>query len=131
MAQDQRDPGEAYLELGPAAFDVGVEWHDQTVVLSVSGTVDMLSAPQLSESILTALSNSPKAVIVDLAHVEFLASAGMTVLIAANEQIMASARFGVVADGPATGHPMELVGVDKLITIYPTLDAAIADMAEL
>ncbi|MBJ8348522.1 STAS domain-containing protein [Antrihabitans sp. YC2-6] len=91
----------------------------------------MLSAPQLSESILTALSNSPKAVIVDLAHVEFLASAGMTVLIAANEQIMASARFGVVADGPATGHPMELVGVDKLITIYPTLDAAIADMAEL
>jgi anti-sigma B factor antagonist len=121
-------PEQSYLSMGPDAFEVGVSWHGSTVVLEVSGTVDLVTAPQLSESILTAMSNEPEAVIVDLTDVLFLASAGMTVLIAAHEQVMASARFAVVAEGPATGRPMKLVGVDQLVTIYPTLESALADL---
>lgn len=114
------DPG-----IGANGFEVGVSWHDNVVVLGVSGTLDMVTAPQLTESIQNSLKNEPAAVIVDLTGVEFLASAGMTVLIAAREQIGESAKFAVVADGPAVGRPMHLVGVDKLLTIHTTLDAAL------
>jgi len=114
------DPG-----IGANGFEVAVTWHDNVVVLGVSGTLDMVTAPQLTESIQSSLSNKPSSVIVDLSGVEFLASAGMTVLIAAHEQIGDSAQFTVVADGPATGRPMHLVGVDKVLTIHPTLDAAL------
>lgn len=112
-------------DTGAAGFDVAVTWHERIIVLGVAGTLDMVTAPQLTESILTSLTNKPAAVVVDLTEVEFLASAGMTVLIAANEEVAQQAQFAVVADGPATGRPMRLVGVDKMLTLYPTLDAAI------
>ena len=118
-------PGIPEPEIGATGFEVAARWHENVVVLGVSGTLDMVTAPQLTESIMNSLTNEPAAVIVDLSAVEFLASAGMTVLIAAHEQIGNSTQFAVVADGPATGRPMRLVGVDKLLTIHTTLDAAL------
>ncbi|WP_245672771.1 STAS domain-containing protein [Aldersonia kunmingensis] len=114
------DPG-----IGAAGCEVAVTWHHDVVVLGVSGTLDMVTAPQLTGSIHNSLKNEPSAVIVDLTRVGFLASAGMTVLITAHEQIGESAQFAVVADGPAVARPMQLVGLDKLLTVHTTLDAAL------
>jgi hypothetical protein len=52
----------------------------------------------------------------------------MSVLIAASEAVGSTRRFGVVADGPTTGRPMKIVGLDDILSIYPTLDAALADI---
>ncbi|MCX5042326.1 STAS domain-containing protein [Aldersonia sp. NBC_00410] len=106
-------------------LEVGVTWHDDLVVVGVSGILDMVSAPQLADSIQNSLENAPAVVIVDLTGVEFLASAGMTVLLTAHQHIGESAQFAVVADGPAVGRPLHLVGVDKLLTIHTTLAAAL------
>jgi hypothetical protein len=35
-------------------------------------------------------------------------------------------RFGVVADGPRASRPMKLIGLDQLVTMYPTLEAALS-----
>lgn len=128
MVEPAEFPGDSPTPAQGEGFDVSVVWHDRVVVLKVEGTLDMVSAPQLSESILTALTNEPAGIIADLSEVEFLASAGMTVLIAANEEVSRSARFGVVADGPATSRPMKLVGVDDILTIYPTIELALEDL---
>ncbi|WP_245672715.1 STAS domain-containing protein [Aldersonia kunmingensis] len=114
------DPG-----IGAGGCQIAVTRHDRTVVLGVSGTLDMVTAPRLTESIQTALDSEPTAVIIDLTGVEFLASAGMTVLIAAHERIGGSAQLVAVADGPVTARPLRLVGLDKLLTIHPTLDEAL------
>ena len=53
------------------------------MVLSVLDSVDMLSAPQLAEAICDALEKAPAGLIVDLTEVDFLASVGMSVLMAA------------------------------------------------
>ena len=53
---------------------------DGLVVVSVSGSVDMLTAPGLSESLDSALAKKPNGLIVDLSKVEFLGSAGISVL---------------------------------------------------
>lgn len=114
---------------GSQGFEIAVEWEGRIVVLSVVGSLDMVTAPQLSESILSALANKPGAILVDLTGVDFLASAGMTVLVAANEQASAAVPFGVVADGPAIGRPIKLVGLDKELTLYPDVESALAAMA--
>src|SRR6476646_7875617 len=50
--------------------------------------------------------------IVDLSELDFLASAGMTVLLHGNRcAARASKRFGVVAEGPVTGRLMKLLGL--------------------
>lgn len=113
----------------PDTFEVSVEWRDRVVVLTIHGTVDMATAPQLSESIENALENRPTAIVVDLGHVRFFASAGMTVLVTAHETVSSSARFAVVAAGPTTARPLKLVGVDKVVTIYPDITSALDDLA--
>jgi anti-sigma B factor antagonist len=97
------------------------------VVLSVRDEIDMLSAPRLTEAIRYELDKAPAGLIVDLSDVQFLASAGMSVLVAAQEQAGTSTRFGVVADGPATSRPIKLLGVDGFLSLYPTLDDALRD----
>lgn len=98
-------------------------------VVSVSGTVDMLTAPQLEAAIAAAAADSPAAVVVDLSAVDFLASAGMGVLVAAHGDLMPTLRLVVVADGPTTSRPLKLVGIADLIELFTTLDEALAAVA--
>lgn len=71
----------------PVTCVIGEEWVGRVAVLSVSGVVDMLTAPQLEEAITTSLGKTPAALVVDLTDVEFLASAGMGVLVGAHDQL--------------------------------------------
>ena len=104
-------------------------WIDRVVVLSVCDAVDMLSAAQLTEAILDALAKAPAGLIVDLTEVEFLASIGMSLLLAAQQEADAiSARFAIVAEGAATSRPIKLLGLDGILALYPTLDDALRDV---
>ena len=103
---------------------INEEWFGRPVVVSASGVVDMLTSPHLEASLTTSLKRNPAAVIVDLSEVEFLASAGMGVLVAAREQAASDIRFGVVASGPATSRPLTLIGLADIIGLYPTLAEA-------
>jgi anti-sigma B factor antagonist len=98
-------------------------------VLAVTGVVDMLTASQLEEAIATAAKDSPQGVVVDLGAVDFLASAGMGILVAARDELPASVQFAVVADGPATSRPLKLVGIADVVGLHATLDEALAALA--
>ena len=87
-------------------------------VMSVAGVVDMLTAPQLEVAIAAAGQKFPRAVIVDLRAVDFLASAGMGILVAARDELPPSVQFAVVADGPATSRPLRLVGIADLVGLH-------------
>ncbi|MBW0015055.1 STAS domain-containing protein [Mycobacterium sp.] len=113
----------------PTNFQVGKHQVEQAAVLTVSGEVDMLSAPQLAEAVRTALTDRPAALIVDLSKVDFLASAGMTVLVTALDQVVPPTRFAVVADGAATSRPIKLMGLDSVLSLYSTLDGALSGVA--
>ncbi|MHA3024194.1 STAS domain-containing protein [Mycobacterium sp. BMJ-28] len=98
-------------------------------VVSVTGTLDMLTAPQLEAAIASAAATSPQAVVVDLAAVDFLASAGMGLLVAAHGDLTPAVGFAVVADGPATSRPLKLVGIADVVDVFATLDEALSAVA--
>ena len=95
-------------------------------VVAVAGTVDMLTAPKLEAAINSAAQSSPAAIVVDFTAVEFLASAGMGVLVAAHGDLTPAVKLAVVADGPATSRPLKLVGISDIVDVYATLDDALA-----
>ena len=109
---------------------VEIIWSERIAVLSVSGTLDMLSAGALQGNVEAALQDHPSALIVDLTNVEFLASAGMSVLIAANNAAGAEVRFFVVAHGAATARPLELTGLTGIIEVRTIRAEALSAAAE-
>ncbi|AQA03282.1 hypothetical protein BVC93_13620 [Mycobacterium sp. MS1601] len=98
---------------------------DGVAVVEVSDVVDMLTAPLLGTALGTALADAPRGLIIDLTDVTFLASAGMTVLVQAKQQAGDNIAFAVVADGPATSRPLQVVGLDDLLGLWSTLDDAL------
>jgi anti-sigma B factor antagonist len=98
---------------------------NSAVVLSVVGTIDMVTTPLLVESIRYATATRPDYLVIDLSKVEFLASAGMTVLLDTHATTTTT-RLAVVAEGRATSRPMVLLGLDRTLIIYPSLDAALS-----
>jgi anti-sigma B factor antagonist len=103
-------------------------WVGRVVIVAAKGTIDVLSAPRLTEAVDAALTEEPAGLIIDLSEVDFLASAGMSVLIEAHEKASGSARFGVVATGPVTSRPMRLVGIHEIVRLYETLDDAMSGL---
>ncbi|WP_048630968.1 STAS domain-containing protein [Mycolicibacterium aurum] len=101
-------------------------WVDRTAVVAVAGVVDMITSPQLETAIDTALEQKPAGVVIDFTDVEFLASAGMGVLVAAHDKAGPEVAISVVADGPATSRPLKLVGIADIVAMYPNLDEALA-----
>jgi anti-anti-sigma factor len=125
MVDEPVDSSDAEYAAHDRAFAVSPTQRGGAAVLSVRGDVDALTAPELTKAIVKVLDSSPSAVIVDLSEVEFLASAGMSVLVEAHERVSASAKLLVVADGSATSRPIKMVGIDKIVSLYPTLAEAL------
>ena len=103
---------------------------DGLAVVSVSGSVDMLTAPGLSDAIDSALAKKPNGLIVDLSKVEFLGSAGISVLMKTRDHFGESAQFCVVADGPATHRPLTLLGINEMMSLCRTLDDAVNKLTD-
>ena len=101
-------------------------WVDGVAIVAVSGVVDMLTSPQLESAIDRALAQNPTGIVIDFTDVEFLASAGMGVLVAAHDKAGSDVAFSVVAEGPATSRPLKLVGIAEIVSLYPSLDEALA-----
>ena len=103
---------------------------DDIVVLSVAGELDASTAPRLDEEITRCITGTLAGLIVDLSNVNFMASAGMSVLLEGDSTAKTVSKwFGVVANSRVTQRPMELLGLDQLLNTYSTLDAARSDVA--
>ncbi|SPM37212.1 Anti-anti-sigma regulatory factor (antagonist of anti-sigma factor), partial [Mycobacterium rhizamassiliense] len=99
---------------------------DEAVVLQVSGVIDIITAPSLATHLDVALTGTPAVLVVDLTKVDFLSSAGITVLVEAHRLTQNSATsLRVAAEGAATSRPLQIVGVDKIVGLYPTVDDAV------
>lgn len=116
------------LESNPSTLMCAQTWHDTIVVISSSGVVDMLTVPDFAQLITTAMDKQPSAVIIDLTETTFFASCGMSTLVETHDKLPPEVPLVVVADGPVTRRPLELVGLGSVLTIRPTLEAAFAEV---
>lgn len=61
---------------------------DGTVVIALTGELDMASAPELEEAIDRAIASAARSVIVDLRQLEFMDSTGIRLLVAAHKSAL-------------------------------------------
>lgn len=111
-------------ENAPRLLDVAVRTENGTAIVTVQGEVDMASAPQLQAALEDAQRGGDP-LIVDMSEVGFLGSAGLSVLLVISEAADPGTGLRVVVSD-AVRRPVELTGLDKLLSIHESLEAALA-----
>jgi anti-sigma B factor antagonist len=90
---------------------------DHTVI-SVTGEIDLYTAPKLQSELMTALGANPVHLIVDMSGVDFCDSTGINVLLAAHRQ--ARERGGelqLAGPGSATRKVLQVTGLESVFTV--------------
>lgn len=106
-------------------FQVRSRTVDSAVVLHVYGEVDLSTSGELEEAVAAALAERPSALVVDLTDVTFLDSAGLGVLAHGHLKGSELTSFRVVVTNPVTLKPLKLTGLDGLLAVYNTVEAAL------
>ncbi|MBY6435915.1 STAS domain-containing protein [Rhodococcus kroppenstedtii] len=108
------------------SFRVDTELQNGAAILTVVGELDLATAPILQDAVDAVRNEATKALVVDLTGVDFLASAGMTVLVQSHQSVPDGVIFSVVATGAATARPLQLVGLDETFPIHASRQDALA-----
>ena len=117
---------------GPVGTDVAslglTEWTmGSSVIVSVTGEVDIATTDQLSEALGAALRRGIGGLICDLSGVRFLGAAGLTVLLVARRRAIARrAAFALVCPQPGPRRVIGLVGLDAVFALHDDVASAAA-----
>lgn len=99
---------------------------DETRVVSVTGELDMYTAPSLEQQILEALDDGHGRVVVDLSGCEFLDSTALAILITVNRRLgERKRRLVLVAADRNIMRIFQVTGFDRTFTIVPTRASAL------
>jgi anti-sigma B factor antagonist len=95
-------------------------------VLTLTGEVDMLTAPVLRQGIDEQFSADLAPIIVDLSRVEFFGSTALDVMVKTQQRASAEGRdFLLVAGTRVVRRPLEVTGLDAVLSVYDDLDLAL------
>ncbi len=103
---------------------VGVSQVSDAIVVTVSGEIDMTTAPALEQAVLRSLTDQPVTLVIDLTGAQFFSSAGIAVLVLAHRR-SADGALRVVATDRVVLRPLELTGLTDDLAIYPSVQAAL------
>jgi anti-sigma B factor antagonist len=104
---------------------VDVETREDHTVVTAAGEVDASTADQLGDALLGPLVNGAPRVLLDLEQVSFIDSTGLGVLVKVHREAQSrGAAFALVHPTAQTSRLLGVLGLDKLFTVFDSLDAA-------
>jgi anti-sigma B factor antagonist len=102
---------------------------DPVLVVHLLGEFDEESGANMAELVAQALAKRPDAVVLDLAKVDFLGSAALSVLVDARRRAdEAGIAMGLVANRRVTLLPLELTGLARVFPVFRTMRDATAEL---
>jgi len=119
--------------VSPTPFDVANEQIGEVRVLSVSGELDLGTAPQLEQPLEEALATEGS-LLIDLSACEFIDSTGIALLVRAWQRLdgesaqVGTGRFALCGLNDQVRRLLELSGLASSLSIHPGRDEAIASL---
>lgn len=109
-------------------FDVKTDKVDDgTYVISLTGEVDLYTAPEFKQQLLDVIAQGGKDVVVDFSETTFIDSTTLGVLVGGVKRLRAQdGRLSLVCSDRNITKIFEITGLDRVFTIYPTRDEALA-----
>jgi anti-sigma B factor antagonist len=107
--------------------ELRTETDDSTVtVVSVSGDIDMSTAPQLDQHLTEISDSGSREIVVDLTNVDFLDSSALGALVGVHKHVAASGgTLKVVCSHPKIERIFAITRLTEVIPVFVTLDEAV------
>jgi anti-sigma B factor antagonist len=106
-------------------------WSGRAAVVTATGEVDLTNAEGFRDAMLSALNAGALGLVVDLTMTTFLDSAGVTALVRATRRAAASdATVRLAVTAPPVLRVLNLVGIDRLLEVHPSVAAALASLPD-
>ncbi len=106
-------------------LDIHVTKQQQVTLVVVNGRVDSLNAGELGLSLSSAIDDGSTQIVLDLAQVAYMSSAGLRELVSAFKKVRRiSGDLRLAQPSPRVQEVLEMAGLDTIFQIFPTqLDA--------
>ena len=107
-------------------MDTSVRQQDQTTVVSITGSVDALTAGGLTDLLLENIDSQHVRLVVDLGGVDFMSSAGLrAIMTSLKESRKHGGDLRLAAAQPGVEKILKLSGFTSILKSYSTLDQAV------
>ncbi len=103
---------------------IRIDKKDSLIIIFVSGDINAVTCEKLQEKIDELITNGNKHLLLDLAEVDYISSAGLRIILATAKRLYNNAIFAVSRPKPTIREILEMVGLANIIAIYDTLEAA-------
>ena len=108
-----------------------VLWLGRIAVVRLPAEIDLTIADELREALLCLLNQGARGLIADMTVTTFCDSAGITALVRAARRASANgATMRLAVTASSLLRVFTMIGVDKIIDIYPNVDAARASLPD-
>src|SRR5438105_2354425 len=117
----------------PMNFDIKTEQiSDDAYVISLAGEVDLYTAPEFKQQLLEVIGQGGKQVIVDFTSTTFIDSTTVGVLVGGVKRLRTNdGQLSLVCSDRNITKIFEITGLDRVFTIYPTREEAVATLEGL
>ena len=100
-----------------------------TYVISLSGEVDLYTAPEFKQQLLDVIAEDAKEVVVDFTNTTFIDSTTLGVLVGGVKRLRSQdGMLSLVSSDRNITKIFEITGLDRVFTIYPTRDEAVSKL---
>jgi len=103
-------------------------WVGRVAIVTLPAEIDLSNAELVRQGLLSVVAQGATRVIADMTATTFCDSAGIAALVRVVQQAAAhGSGLWLAASTPPVTRVLALTGVDKLIEVYPSVAAAMAD----
>lgn len=108
-------------------MDIQTEQRQQTLVISLSGSLDALTAGKVQDFVETQFKGGQQQLVLDFSQVDFMSSSGVRLLL---DLLKASRAMGgdlrLAAAQPDVERTLEVTGLLRVIKTYPSVEEGLS-----
>jgi anti-anti-sigma factor len=102
---------------------------DGIVVVAITGTADLYTAPELKDLVAQAAMETEAGLVMDLTEATFVDSSGLAVLFTAHRHVeRLGGRLVIVNSNRDIANTLAVTGIDTVVSIEPTLTQALQSL---
>jgi anti-anti-sigma factor len=102
------------------AFDISLKQGPNEAIIKLTGELDAAVAPQLKEAVEKAAEGKPERLVFDVSELEFMASAGLRVLIFARQKMGAGVSLYVIGSRGPVLNTLTMSGFHHSVILQDT-----------